>query len=618
MSLREESPVAGSQSVPAILAQQAANCPNAIAVANGSEQITYAELDRRANQLAHSLKSVGVARESVVGVYVKRSPAFIVAALAAMKAGAAYLPLDPESPADRVAATLQDSGACAVVSAGNLTARLPEGPWRVVNLDAQAAEIAQQPTHAPESESRPEDLAYVIYTSGSTGQPKGVEVPHSALANLVSWHNRAFQVSAADRAGFLAALGFDAAVWELWPYLCAGASIHVPEEGVRNDAGLLRDWLLREKITVSFVVTPLAEALMSMAWPSPAALRILLTGADVLHRRPSADLPFALVNNYGPTEYTVVATSGRVEATGSVLPSIGKAIDNTTVYVLDDTMAAVRRGEAGELYLGGAGLARGYRNQPELTAQRFVANPSSGKANDRLYRTGDLVRELPNGEIEFLGRADEQVKIRGFRIEPNEIASAIDSCAGIRHSAVIAREQDGGEKRLIAYVVLSPESNVSAPRLREELLQRLPDYMVPAAFVALDAIPLTANGKVDRRALPEPNAMNTLREEEYIAPRTLVEERLAALIAPLLHVDRVGVNDNFFLLGGHSLLGTQLINRIGSTFGVNLPLLSLFDNPTLAGMASEVERLILAKIESAEAGEAKDLQPETESAVEGD
>jgi amino acid adenylation domain-containing protein len=595
-----------------MVAQQAANCPRSIAIANGSEQITYAELERRANQLAHLLKSVGVERESLVAVYVKRSPAFVIAALAAMKAGAAYLPLDPESPADRVGATLQDSATFAVITAGNLTSRLPEGGWRVVNLDAQAAEIAQRPTHALESEARPEDLAYVIYTSGSTGQPKGVEVPHSALANLVSWHNRAFQVSANDRAGFLAALGFDAAVWELWPYLCAGASVHVPEDGVRNDAGLLRDWLLREKITVSFVVTPLAEALMSMEWPSPAALRVLLTGADVLHRRPAADLPFALVNNYGPTEYTVVATSGTVAATGSALPSIGKAIDNTTVYVLDEAMAPVRKGEAGELYLGGAGLARGYRNLPDETAQRFVANPF--KVNERLYRTGDLVRELSGGEVEFLGRADEQVKIRGFRIEPNEIASAIDSCAGIRNSAVITREQDG-EKRLVAYVVLSPESTVAAPSLREELLRRLPDYMVPSTFVVIDAIPLTANGKVDRRALPEPNATNTLREEEYIAPRTLVEERLAELIAPLLRVERVGVNDNFFLLGGHSLLGTQLINRIGSTFGVNLPLLSLFDNPTLAGMASEVERLILAKIES---GEAKDLQPETESAVEGD
>ena len=614
MSLSGESPVLGARSVPVLVAQQAVSCPNAIAIANGSEQITYAELECRANRLAQFLKSFGVGRESLVGVYVKRSPAFIVAALATMKAGAAYLPLDPESPVDRVAATLQDSAATAVITAGDLASKLPAGGWRVVNLDVRAAEIAQQPEHAAEGEIRPEDLAYVIYTSGSTGQPKGVEVPHSALANLVSWHNRAFQVSATDRAGFLAALGFDAAVWELWPYLCAGASIHVPEDGVRNDAASLRTWLLREKITVSFVVTPLAEALMSQEWPSGAALRLLLTGADVLRRRPSAGLPFVLVNNYGPTEYTVVATSGRVEANGSAPPSIGKAIDGTTVYILNGEMAPVRKGEAGELYLGGAGLARGYRNQPDLTAQRFVANPFSGNANDRLYRTGDLVRELAGGEIEFLGRADEQVKIRGFRIEPNEISSAIVACAGVRNSAVVARD-DGGEKRLVAYVTLSPEANVTAPSLRERLLQTLPDYMVPSTFVVLDAIPLTSNGKVDRRALPEPSATNTLREEEYIAPRTLVEERLAALIAPLLHVERVGVNDNFFLLGGHSLLGTQLINRIGTTFGVNLPLLSLFDNPTLAGMASEVERLILAKIES---GEVKDLQPETESAVEGD
>jgi len=604
----------GAICVPQLLAQQVKTRPDAVAIGNGSEEITYAELERRANQLARYLKSMGVGRGDLAGVYVQRSPAFIIAALAAMKVGAAYLPLDPESPADRVAGTLRDSAASAVITSEALAAGLAAGEWRVVNLDTQAAQINEQPTSAPEQEIRPEDLAYVIYTSGSTGQPKGVEIPHSALANLVSWHNRVFQVSATDRAGFLAALGFDAAVWEVWPYLAAGASIHVPEEGVRNDAGLLQEWLLRNKITISFVVTPLAEAFMAMEWPSNARLRVLLTGADVLHRRPSAELPFVLVNNYGPTEYTVVATSGVVEASGSALPSIGRAIDNTTVYILDDAMARVARGEAGELYLGGDGLARGYRNRPDLTAERFVANPFSREANQRLYRTGDLVRELPGGEIEFLGRVDEQVKIRGFRIEPNEIASAIDSCPGVCNSTVVAREQDGGEKRLVAYVVLSPESSLTAPILRDQLSQSLPDYMVPTAFVALDAIPLTANGKVDRRALPAPNETNMLREEEYIAPRTIVEERLAALIAPLLRVERVGVNDNFFLLGGHSLLGTQLINRIGSSFDVNLPLLSLFDHPTLAGMAAEVERLILAKIECSET---KDLQPVTESAAEG-
>jgi acyl-CoA synthetase (AMP-forming)/AMP-acid ligase II len=416
------------------------------------------------------------------------------------------------------------------------------------------------------------------------------------LANLAGWHNRAFQVTAKDRASFMAALGFDAAVWELWPYLAAGASLHIPDEGVRNDAKALSHWLLDQGITVSFAVTAMAESLLGLEWPSSTPLRYLLTGADALRRRPGAHLPFALVNNYGPTEYTVVATSGTVAPGGATVPSIGRPIDNTKVYILDEAMHEVPSGEAGELYLSGAGLARGYRNQPELTAERFIAHPFDEQKSGRLYRTGDLARLLSTGEIEFLGRVDEQIKIRGFRVEPNEIVVVLDSCAGVKASAVIARE-DRGEKRLVAYIVAAANSQLTAPGLRDELAKRLPDYMVPAVFVRIEAIPVTGNGKVDRQALPHPDRGNLLREEAYMAPRSLAEQRLATLLGPLLRVDRVGVNDNFFLLGGHSLLGAQLIARISDSFGIQLPLLSLFDHPTLAGMASEVERLILQKID---------------------
>jgi len=606
-----------STCVPELVRAQAAARPEAIAVAAGSEVLTYSELDRRANQLANHLRSVGVSRGTLVALYLKRSPSFIVAALAILKAGGAYLPLDPESPAGRIAFSLADSGAAAVITSEGLRDRLPGGSWRVLDLDRDRARINSCAEPAPLAVVHPEDLAYVIYTSGSTGQPKGVEVEHSSLANLVGWHNRAFNVSPADRASFMAALGFDAAVWELWPYLAAGASVHVPEEGVRNDAKALRDWLLREKITVSFAVTAMAESLLGLNWPADAPLRYLLTGADVLRRRPAARLPFALVNNYGPTEYTVVATSGVVASEGTTaLPSIGHPIDNTTTYILDEAGRELPQGEAGELYLGGAGLARGYRNQPALTEDRFVVNPLGG----RLYRTGDLAHVLPTGEIEFLGRVDEQVKIRGFRIEPNEIVAALDRCAGVQGSAVVARE-DGGEKRLVAYVVPAADANLTAPGLREQLSKLLPDYMIPAALVAVEAIPQTVNGKVDCTALPEPGSENLLREEAYIAPRTMAEERLAALIAPLVRVDRVGVNDNFFLLGGHSLLGAQLITRISDSFGIQLPLLSLFDHPTLAGMAAAVERLILDKIElekteqgRIEAGNGNELQSTAESA----
>jgi acyl carrier protein len=327
-------------------------------------------------------------------------------------------------------------------------------------------------------------------------------------------------------------------------------------------------------------------------------LRILLTGADTLHRRPAKGLPFTLVNNYGPTESTVVATSGVVAPAGTETkqPSIGRAIDNTHIYILDEQKQTVPQGTSGELFIGGAGLARGYRNRPELTAGKFVQSPFAS-GGDRLYRTGDRSRFLPNGEIEFLGRLDDQVKIRGYRVELDEISSVLDSHSDVKASAVTVAGGAGEEKRLIAYLVLAPQSGPSANTFREYLQSRVPDYMIPAAFVRLNSLPLTSNGKVDRAALPSPNGA-TLPEEEYVAPRSVVEQRLAELIAPLLHVERVGANDNFFLLGGHSLLGTQLLTRISETFGIELSLLTIFDHPTLAGMSGEIEKLILAKIDA--------------------
>jgi len=590
-----------------LVRQQAVTTPEAVAVAASSGMLTYAELNRQANQLAHYLISLGAGRERLVGLCLERSPAFIVAALATLKAGAAYLPLDPDSPAERIAFMLQDSGGSALVTSGKLANDLPGGDWAVLNIDNHAPQISSQRAEAPKMEIRPEDLAYLVYTSGSTGRPKGVEVTHSNLMNLVCWHARAFEMRPADRASFLAALGFDAAVWELWPYLTMGASVHIPEEGVRNDAEALRDWLVERKITISFAATAMAERLITLDWSLDTSLRILLTGADTLRRRPPESLPFTLVNNYGPTECTVVATSGVVKSSDTTKwPSIGRPIENTVVHIIDEAMHPLPRGEVGELYIGGAGVARGYRNQPDLTAQRFVRAPF-GPHEDIFYRTGDLGRVLPDGEIEFLGRVDEQVKIRGFRVEPNEIVTALNSCAGVQTSTVVAREEQGGEKRLVAYVALAPDSTVTVNVLRDSLFKTLPNYMVPSAFVGLASIPTTANGKVDRAALPEPTAANLLRDEGYVAPQTIVEQRLATMIAPLLQVECVGVNDNFFLLGGHSLLGTQLITRIREGFGVDLSLLSLFDHPTLAGMSAEIEQLILAKIEASNWEEAQRL-----------
>ena len=581
------------------VAEHAVSTPNALAVRLGSECLTYAELELRSNQLAEYLRSLGAGPDSLIGIFLERSLVSVVASLAVLKAGSAYLPLDPAVPADRLAFMLRDSQVAAVITREALAEKLGAGSWNVVQVDADREKIASYRGQIFDTEANANHLAYVIYTSGSTGQPKGVEITRAGLENLVQWHLRAFQVSSADRASLLASVGFDAAVWELWPYLAAGASVHIPPDAARTDVELLRDWLVEEKITISFVATPLAELLIQAAWPSSTALRTLLTGADTLHRRPPQGLPFALINNYGPTECTVVATSGVVAPAGGETrqPSIGRAIENTQIYILDGEKKQVPHGTAGELYIGGVSLARGYRNRPELTAEKFVPNPFvNGTGSALLYRTGDRARILPNSEIEFLGRFDDQIKIRGYRVELDEISSVLDSHPEVRASAVTVAEADD-EKKLVAYLVLMPESQPNAGTFREFLQSRIPDYMIPAMFVRMPALPLTNNGKVDRAALPAPNG-NTLPEQEYVAPRSPVELRLAELIAPLLRVERVGVNDNFFLLGGHSLLGTQLLTRISETFGVELSLLTIFDHPTLAEMSGEIEKLILAKIEA--------------------
>jgi amino acid adenylation domain-containing protein len=588
----------GAPCVAELVAQQAAANPSAMAVSAGHEVLSYAELNCRANRLANYLQSAGVGRDTAVGLYLERSPAMVVAALAILKAGGAYIPLDPLQPPARLTFMLRDAEARVVVSTAALAERLPAGSWQVVTLDGDAEKIAAQPDAQPAVTVNAEDLAYIIYTSGSTGQPKGVELVHAGLSNLVAWHQRAFQVTAADRGSALASLGFDAAVWELWPYLASGASVHIPEERIRSDAKALRDWMMSQRITIAFAATAMAENLMQLEWPETTVLQFLLTGADTLKKYPSSRLPFVLVNNYGPTEGTVVSTSGVIvpDSSANQSPSIGRAIDGVQIYILDDRRQPVSQGNAGEIYIGGAGLARGYRNRPDLTVESFIANPFSPEAGARLYRTGDLARWLPDGQIAFLGRVDEQVKIRGYRVEPSEIATVLGQHAAVRTSVVVAREDVRGEKELVAYVVVTFGAKLNAGELRDHLRKRLPDYMVPAEFVAIESVPVTANGKLDRAALPSSNGNR--HSEAYVGPRTAVEEELVKILAPLLKLERVGVNDNFFLLGGHSLLGTQLIARISETFGVDLTLLKLFDHPTVAEMSVEIEDLILARVQS--------------------
>ena len=595
--------------VPQLIARQAGRTPAAAALVMGTHIISYGEMNRRANQLAHYLQQLGVGPDVPVGLYLERSLEMVIGLLGILKAGGAYVPVDASHPAERVSFMLHDAGVPILVTQQHLARQLSLQNIQILCLDADRGLLEMQSESDPTTSVTLDDLAYIVYTSGSTGRPKGVQITHDGLLNLVFWHRHAFSVTSSDRATQVASPAFDALGWELWPYLTNGAGVYLPDEDTRVSPPLLRDWLVNNQITISFLPTALAESVIALEWPGQTVLRFLLTGADTLQHYPPPGLPFTLINNYGPSEATVVATSGPVPATENphMPPSIGHPIANTDIYILDEHLQQVPAGEPGELYIGGAGLAKGYLNRPELTNERFIPHPFSNKPGARLYKTGDLARYLPDGQIAFLGRADFQIKIRGYRIEPDEIVSVLNRHPFISSSYVLAREDTPGDKRLVAYIVPVLGVHVSAASLREILRTYLPDYMIPSAFVLLAALPRTANGKVDRAALPAPDAKNTLRDEEVAQPGTPAEARVAEILATLLNLDHVGIDDNFFMLGGHSLLGTQVIARVAETFGVELTLRTLFGAPTVRQLSAEIERSIVARLETMSEEEARHL-----------
>jgi amino acid adenylation domain-containing protein len=587
--------------VPHLVSIQAATTPDAAAIHQDDHILTYRELNQRANQLAHYLQTLGVGPNTLVALCVERSMDMVVGLLGILKAGGAYVPLDPAYPPERLAFMLEDSAAPVLVTRQHVAHQLPIQGLGLVCLDVDSPVLTAQSASDPTSKVTADDLAYVIYTSGSTGRPKGVQITHKSLLNLVFWHQRAFGVTSSDKATQLTSTAFDATGWELWPYLTCGASVYLLNEEQRVDPLLCRDFLLEQQITITFLTTALAESVMVLEWPSQTVLRFLLTGADTLHHYPSPRLPFALINNYGPTEATVVTTSRRITPMTHAErpPSIGRPIDNIQIYILDEHLRQVPIGTAGELYIGGVGLAKGYLNRPELNAEKFIPHPWSDKPGERLYRSGDLARFLPDGHVDFLGRLDHQIKIRGYRIEPDEITSVLNGHPAVQASLVLAREDTPGDKRLVAYIVLNQGMSACTDALQEWLAERLPDYMIPVVFVHLDSLPVTANGKVDRAALPAPDASNTLQREDMIAtPRTQVEERLAAIVTSLLGLEQIGIDDNIFFFGGNSLMGTQIIVQVADTFGVELTLRTLFDGPTIRQLAEEVERLVIARLES--------------------
>lgn len=561
--------------------------PHAPCVVQQDEVATYAQINSRANRLARYLRRHGVGPDRLVAICVERSVTMVVAKLAVLKAGGAYIPLDPSYPTERLAYILENS-APAIVLTLQSTPSLPTDTVKVLAIDTLSAELdseADENIERRQLELEPHHLAYVIYTSGSTGAPKGVMVTHRNLVNLIHWHCETFHLTQASRCLCAASLGFDAAAWEIWPALSCGATLVLPPIEPSRDAQSFLKWWSAEALDVCFLPTGLAEIAISHSMLN-RHLKTLLVGGDRLRVR-QGSLPFQLINNYGPTESTVVASSGRIRDEDAVL-HIGRPVANTRIYILDGGRRPVPVGVAGELYIGGTSVARGYLNRPELTTERFLPDPFSDTAQARMYRTGDIGRWRDDGTIEFLGRNDHQVKVRGFRIELGEIEAQLLKHVQVKEVVVLAREDVPGNRMLVGYVTLREGADVVDSDLRDYVKAALPQYMVPSAFVILPHLPLTANGKLDRDALPVPEH-DPNDSLPYEAPTGEAETTVAQIWRELLGVERPGRHDNFFDLGGHSLLAARVLARIRELLQVDLPLSALLGAPTLTDFSGLID-----------------------------
>ena len=570
--------------------EHARQCPDAVALVQNNRSLSYAELNTRANQLARHLQEVGVRSGQCVLIGLERSIELVIAELAILKAGGVYVPLDVQWPAARRAFIAADSGAKVMLCAQGQNDGAELGLLQV-NVDEP-----RPPAHADENLRDSQDsraTAYVMYTSGSTGEPKGVLIAHRSINNLVI-NNRYAQFEAGDRIGFAANAAFDASTMEVWAALLNGACLVVIEQEVLLQPAVLVQFLREQQVNVLHLTAGLIQQCAGALQPVLGQLRCLLTGGDRVDPRALATIlqwnpGQHLIHCYGPTETTTFALTHHVREVpaGAASIPIGQPIANAQVYILDEQRQPVPVGVVGELYIGGAGVARGYLNRAELTAERFVPNPYAPEASAHMYRTGDLGRWRPDGSVEFLGRNDRQVKIRGFRIELEEIEAKLIDCAGVREVVVLGREDAPGEKRLVAYVV---GSQADAGELRAYLKQRVPEYMIPAAFVMLKQLPLTPNGKVDRQGLPPPER-DAYGEQEYEALQGEFEEILAQIWQKRLRLERVGRRDNFFELGGHSLLATQVVAQVREQLQLEMPLRALFEGPTIGELAEQLETL---------------------------
>jgi amino acid adenylation domain-containing protein len=596
-----DSPI--DKTIQELFAAQAAQMPDVVAMLYEDQCLTYRELDQRANQLAHHLRELGIGPDILVGISIDRNLLMVIGILAILKAGGAYVPLDSTYPAERLALMMNDIQTPVLLTQRSLADRLQMAGEHIVCLDE--INVGDYPKTVPTNTTTSEHLAYVIYTSGSTGRPKGVAVPHRAVVRLVRDTNY-ITITPEDRIAQISTISFDAATFELWGALLNGARLVIIPKDITLDVPDFGRKLREQHCSALFITVQLFNLCVSQQPDIFQTVRCVMVGGeapDLNHIRECLENgpPTRLLNAYGPTENTTFSVCYRIAdplTTENATLPIGYPISNSQAYVLNQQIGLVPTGVIGELYLGGIGLARGYLNSPDTTAEKFVPHPFSTEPGACLYRTGDLVRQRSDGAIEFIGRRDHQVKLRGFRVELGEIEAALRDISEIDDAVVVVREDNTKNKFLVAYVVTKQQTPPSVSVLRGYLKDRLPDYMIPSTFVVLDAFPLSPNGKVDRRLLPVPEEDVRLRlDSRYVPPSTPIEEMLTIIWAEILEVEQVGIEDNFFELGGHSLLATRVISRIRDAFNVDIPLYHIFDSPTIAGLAACIEQIQQAERE---------------------
>jgi amino acid adenylation domain-containing protein len=609
--------------------EQVKKTPNNIAARDAKNQLTYKELNERSNQLAHYLiQNYKLNKGAIVGVCLERSVNLIVSLLGIMKTGAAYVPIDLSCPKDRISFILKDTRAVATITENKHKGSFLGVSSKLILLDEEKTYIDKQNKQNLQNFVTPDSIIYTIYTSGSTGQPKGAILEHRGIVNLVSWYREEFNLSRNDISCQFASFGFDVFICETLPFLISGGTVHFINEDIKRDPRDLLNWLDVNKITFCELPVSLGAIVLEEELPKTLSLRILKVGGEKVKTLPNKLFPFDIVNIYGPTEVSVDSFFSKLYSispkpchhfSNLAAPPIGRPIHNLQAYIIDKHMQPVPIGVIGEICISGTGVGRGYLNNPQLTAEKFINNPFSHAENYTLYKTGDLGRYLSDGNIEFVRRADDQVKIRGFRIELGEIESTLVSHENVSQVVVMAREDKPGHKQLVAYIVVAEREAASSltcesilssssgdsfsvlageslpavsETLRNHLALSLPDYMVPSFFVYVDKIPLTSNGKVDRKSLPAPDLSLRSIADEYVAPQSTLELSLSSIWSEVLKVEKIGIHDNFFKIGGHSLLATQVISRIRHAYNIDIPLRALFEQPTIAALGKVVDSLI--------------------------